>query len=415
MLDDKVRLKVVRYETTVSNADIGLSSNIGSWAVAEVWARGRAAVHAGLKGPVGPENPAGQVRTIYGYDSQGRSVTIRPFGPLALTTGLAGVTVWDGRSNGGPQWNGGNEPYAPGTVRTAYTQAELDATAAMQYNAIEAIMNNPPPDAFLAATGINPALFFAPEGPPLAEGQAISGRTATAQITGTTQSKGAEFELSANPIRGLSLILNITKTEARRFDLAQGYLDYLELRRPFFDGPAGDMRLFSNSNTDRTVDPYSTTGNADLRTFFNTDVYSTVGRFIAAQNTKVPELKPWTANIIANYAFQSDGWRKGLNLGGGYRWSDKLVTGYPVISDGFGGEIFDFANPYYGSDLGALDLWLGYERKISGRYNWRIQLNVRNLLADDDLIRTSVNPDNTGAAYRIPEPRAFTLTNTIEF
>ena len=45
----------------------------------------------------------------------------------------------------------------------------------------------------------------------------------------------------------------------------------------------------------------------------------------------------------------------------------------------------------------------------------RVQLNVRNLTGDDQLIPVTVQPDGSPAAYRIAEPRTFTLNTTFEF
>jgi hypothetical protein len=58
---------------------------------------------------------------------------------------------------------------------------------------------------------------------------------------------------------------------------------------------------------------------------------------------------------------------------------------------------------------------VGYQRRIYNKFSWRIRFGIRNILATNDRIVASVNPDGSPAAYRIPEPRTFTLTNTIEF
>jgi len=46
---------------------------------------------------------------------------------------------------------------------------------------------------------------------------------------------------------------------------------------------------------------------------------------------------------------------------------------------------------------------------------WRVQFNVRNVFAKDELIPNSIQPDGSIATYRIAEPRTYTLTNTFKF
>ncbi|HEX2861514.1 MAG TPA: hypothetical protein VHN79_07730, partial [Lacunisphaera sp.] len=74
------------------------------------------------------------------------------------------------------------------------------------------------------------------------------------------------------------------------------------------------------------------------------------------------------------------------------------------------------ANPYYGPSEDAIDLWASYERKISEKLNWRIQLNIRNAFADDGLIPVSIQPDGkTWAGVRVKPNQEWFVTNTFSF
>ena len=409
MMNDKVYLKVVHYETKQTDADIGqfFEGNISSIAAQEVWARSGATAHKGLKpGGVGPSatgDHSFQVSQIYGYSSDGNPITFKPYGPWARNINPSAINIWDGRM--------ANEPYPVGTVREAYTQAELDATWAIQKAAMDAVLASPPPDDFITANGINRTNFFRTEGPGMFD---YGNGAASAVVTGDTESEGTEFELVANPLKGLTVMVNASKTEAKRTSIAQSYLDYIESRRPFFYGPAGDMRIWSAGEADQQIDPYTTNGNASMSVAFRAGVDSPISKFIAATDSLVPELHPWAFNTIANYEFQ-EGALRGFHVGGGYRWQDKLVTGYPIMEDENGNEAYDLDSPYYGHTQDAVDLWIGYQRRLPRKLHWHIQLNVRNVFANDRLIRSQVNPDGSGSAYRIPEPRTITLTNTISF
>lgn len=75
----------------------------------------------------------------------------------------------------------------------------------------------------------------------------------------------------------------------------------------------------------------------------------------------------------------------------------------------------DASNPIYGPSETDIDAWIGYQRVLKNGIDWSIQLNVRNLFADDDLIPIQANPDGTVAQARIPSETVWTLTNTFRF
>src|SRR5690606_4183347 len=149
-----------------------------------------------------------------------------------------------------------------------------------------------------------------------------------------------------------------------------------------------------------------------VRSKFNLETYPAYQLALALNNSNVAELRPWRFNAIANYSF-SEGRLRGLNVGGGYRWQDKNVTGFRLNAAGDG---YDVNNPWVGPKETAVDFWVGYSQKIfSNKINWRVQLNVRDVFAKNELIPVTVQPDGSPAAYRIHEPRVITLSNTFEF
>ena len=128
-----------------------------------------------------------------------------------------------------------------------------------------------------------------------------------------------------------------------------------------------------------------------------------------------PEIRKWRYNITSNYGFR-EGRLKGVGVGAAYRWQDKVVIGYPVIPGANGLASFDLTQPYYGPSEDALDLWTSYERKISEKIGWKIQLNVRNVGKKDGLIPISVQPDGqTWASVRTTPIQEWFVTNTFSF
>jgi hypothetical protein len=277
-------------------------------------------------------------------------------------------------------------------------QSVADALA-QQNAALDTFLNpaNLPPADFDSAWGINNRATFNPAG-----GWATGGMNwstpGTLAITGDTSSEGTEYELTAQPVPGWNITINASKTDAVRQNLASSFAEWVDSRNAFFQGPAGDVRLWNSPRDAQT-----------LRGVWNSEFYAYYLLFRLQEGANVPELRPWHVSVITNYDFRN-GALKGFNVGGSFRWANQIVVGYP-IKNGF----YDIENPYKGDAETSIDLWVGYERKLSKRYTWRTQLNVRNVFANNDLIPITVQPDGSPGTSRIPEPRVITWTNTLKF
>ncbi|HEU5081458.1 MAG TPA: TonB-dependent receptor plug domain-containing protein [Opitutaceae bacterium] len=377
VLDDKVTFKWIHYKTTIQNATLD-SAGIGNQyliGAVEAWGQAQAIK---FRDSITSDNTHGL--TVYGKSSDGHNVT----------------------------WNPPSSPTAdPVTGLFNVSQAELDATYAREKASVDAWFATQVPADFQQAWALTD---YATVG-----GNTNFGASGLV-VTGTTISKGDEFELSvSNVVRGLDVVFNASKTHATRTDIAQSYVDWITTRWAQFQGPAGDMRLWGQNDE-------GPQGGETAKGKYGRETMAGYNLFKALEGADVPELKPWAFNVIANYSFQSGGplsSLKGFSVGGSFRWIDKSVTGFPVIADtdpaATGPYKFDVEHPYKGSAEATWDFWLGYQRKLTSKINWKAQFNVRNAFANDDLIKVTVQPDGSGAAYRIPEPRTWTFTNTFEF
>jgi outer membrane receptor protein involved in Fe transport len=227
-------------------------------------------------------------------------------------------------------------------------------------------------------------------------------------LTGTTKSKGIEIEIVANPIKGLDLSFNASKTSAQRSELASGYSEWIIKRWTDLQGPMGDIRIWGGAS-----------GGETTRSKFRNETYAGYLLFNALEGSDAPELNKWRMNFVGNYSFKTTV-LKGANVGASYRWQDAKTIGFysKSVSDPIGGgaiDIADLSRPVKGKSEDAIDLWVGYQRQIHRHINWRIQLNVRNVFAKDELLPNTIQPNGQIATYRIAEPRTFTLTNSFEF
>lgn len=230
--------------------------------------------------------------------------------------------------------------------------------------------------------------------------------------TADTVSKGVEFELQAEPIKGWNLSINASKTNARQVNIGGSLKDWITHYQPLFDGPVGDLRQWWAGDSN------------NFRTLWQSNIKSQYNLLSALENGDVPDLRQWRFNAVSDYSFNRDifnGALNGFNVGGAYRWEEGNVVGFPVINGtdvitGLPALTYDTKHPFKGPSESHIDAWVGYGRKnIVRGVDWRIQLNLRDLFSDKKLIPIQVEPDGTVAQYRIPSLFSWSITNTFSF
>lgn len=223
-------------------------------------------------------------------------------------------------------------------------------------------------------------------------------------VTANTESKGYEFELTANPTSNWRVSFNAADTTAVRNDVGGPLLDqfisYLDSKFYNSDGsltPVGALPQYGGASNSIGASIYG-------------PWRSNYVLLKLQQGTDAPELRKWRFNFITNYTF-THGWLKDVGVGGAYRWQDKVIIGYPAIQGGS----YDLTKPFYGPAEGAVDLWASYHHKITRKVDWKIQINIRNAFAKDGLIPISVEPDGSWASVRTQPVQEWTLSNTFSF
>ena len=108
---------------------------------------------------------------------------------------------------------------------------------------------------------------------------------------------------------------------------------------------------------------------------------------------------------------------KGISVGGAMRWLDKPALGLPpFFSDLLDEYALDPTNPYYGSSEFNADVWISYNRRIfDDKVEWKLQLNVRNIIGEDNLIPIAVQPDGSVLNGRIPSGTGWVLSSRFKF
>jgi outer membrane receptor protein involved in Fe transport len=379
LLDDRLQFKVTKYKTTVRDADLStvssetttLGNNTYYLRNLEAW--GTATVMTYLRAREGQ----------YPADSW--------FWNWALVD-----SGWDGQ----------------------YENALGDAfknhpSTAKQKAAIDSWLAQMPSQEWFAAYGFNINYAAAKAGdwrnafpgwtPSAAIGgvqPAGGGRINGTWPTGTADnlSEGYEYELTGQITKNWNLTMNASKTHASQTALGADLVSFIEAQYAKYQSPAGDLRLWWG-------------GGDAFRKTYNENIWSAYQFQLQTNGKMASELSPWRFNMITNYSFDR-GALKGVNAGLAYRWEDRRVIGYKLNAKK---DNLDVNAPYWSDTEDHIDLWVGYQRKLSKKLTWRVQLNLRNVGEDVHLVPFSVQPDGSPAAFRIQEGMTWQLTNTLSF
>ncbi len=213
------------------------------------------------------------------------------------------------------------------------------------------------------------------------------------------QSKGFELEATFRPRSNWDITLNASKVDATQTGLGEGATRQLEGMADLFLGSgvqyAGIWGGFEGAKNS-----------------FLGDLWAPYLTQIALIGTEQPEMRKYRLNLVTNYRFVS-GWAKDIKIGGAFRWEDKAILGYGIHEAEIYGErayIADVNQPIYGKAQSHFDAWIGYERRLTEKIDWRVQLNVRNVGERDRLVTVAVQPDGSVAQSRIMSGTTYDLS-----
>ncbi len=385
--DNRFSLRIVKFKTTITNATSSLSNSGGIGSTIQQGLRFRNVFLYDLSGYTydGRESPSYRNTWTNTYSDR--------FDPDIPEQAAAAQAEEDAAIRA---WNDIQEHLTP----TGFFEAWNFSPVPLQYLTDRSTYES-------TLSGKDPASQYLPP-----DGTVVTYAATAPQgfsVTEDTESKGYEFELTANPTSNWRISFNASQTEATRRNVGGKNLsDMIEYLDSMFLGSNGDL-------LPAALLPQW--GNAGLTVYKN--VYqpfrSQYSQLKLTEGTATPEIRKWRFNLVTNYAF-TDGALKGFSVGAGYRWQDKVAIGYPVVEEGPNMYGFDLKHPVYGPEEDAIDVWAGYERALTDKINWRIQVNVRNLGAGDELIPISLQADGkTPAAYRIAPCQEWFVTNTFSF
>ncbi len=224
-----------------------------------------------------------------------------------------------------------------------------------------------------------------------------------------TVSTGLELEAIWNPIRNWRISFGVAKNEAVKAGVARDELEFA------YAWISNVQTMYNGALQQGWRNPPTENGPPLVQ--YNANTVSDIETAAALSGTRSPEIRKWRANLVTRYEFTS-GILRGFSIGGAARWQDKVGIGYPFLTDANGKEYADITRPYYGPDSLQVDASLGYRRRITlfrHSVDWNVGINVRNLIADDDLIPIRANADGSWGSVRIPPHRTWMLSTAFRF
>jgi hypothetical protein len=228
--------------------------------------------------------------------------------------------------------------------------------------------------------------------------------------TSDTESIGTEFEAIINPTKNWRISLSVAKNEAVKANVAVEELAFAEAWKRNLDTMYNGALLPGSRNP-------ASNENLTFYAQYVSETLPSIRTAAALSGVASPEIRKWRANLVTRYNF-TQGFLRGVNVGGAVRWQDEIGIGYPFVTNATGQAVADITRPYWGPANTAVDVSAGYTRKVRvfGRpVTWNLGINVRNLNAKDELVPIAANADGSWGTFRIPPERTWSVSNAFAF
>ncbi|MBK1879643.1 TonB-dependent receptor plug domain-containing protein [Pelagicoccus mobilis] len=241
----------------------------------------------------------------------------------------------------------------------------------------------------------------------------------------SNSSTGVEVQMVYNPTKQWRIMFNYSEQEGILSNIGPRMDEYYnefipsEWKSEWNDEPLSENKIFAEGEfgpgeiDPATGEPYPEGAVRTLGGLLEAiqKDYQRIQTLDGSSDTRQPLA---SYNLVTSYSFKQDSMFKGVRVGGTVRWRGDRFLGFPFDDEGG----LDTANAYKGGSTLYLDAMLRYGRKLfDSKVDWSIQLNVRNLLGEDDLLpaMTAGDRSDTVVRWNYQTPRSFQLTNTLKF
>ena len=277
-------------------------------------------------------------------------------------------------------------------------------------------------------------------------GNTVTGGYSNPEATNTYAAAGYDLELTYNPLPNWTIKFTGSRQSAQLSAVDLQAKAYQAVRMPYWTtavAPAAYSGVYTNwagagstaitylgsfwnsygygDNTGDTGGPNG--GPQTVGNYYNGIVTIPIAVEEAAQGSDVPELTPYSWNVLTNYQVVS-GPFKNLGIGGGLRWMSTTVEGYYGATQASllnaSGQVAadDITKPIYTPAQLHVDAWISYAFKLpwdNGKIKCTVQLNCVDLTSNGYILPIQFNLDGSDYVYRIVPPRQWSLTTRFSF
>jgi outer membrane receptor protein involved in Fe transport len=229
------------------------------------------------------------------------------------------------------------------------------------------------------------------------------------------ESDGYELELNVRPVPGWNIRVNGAKSEAIESNIGLPWFEWAAQRKPVWEAVVaqnGEVDANGQPLTWRTTPRSATdpTGQT-LEQYYNAALLGRAFVYMSAASGRATDTaRSARANLITNYTFTRERLR-GWSVGGALRWRAGTTTSES------GETILDLDRSYKGDPETYVDAIFGYRGRMKafGGFNYRVQLNVRNVFDEADPVPVAAFVDGSIAKLATVEPRLFVFTFSVNF
>ncbi len=240
-------------------------------------------------------------------------------------------------------------------------------------------------------------------------------------INSYASAEGYEVELNFSPTRNWNIRLNGAKGKSTETDIGADWFAWLAQRLPVWESVVAKNGEVDSSGRPVTwatapFDDGNPTGQT-LAQYYQSQVIGRATAFIkAVEGRSNPSARDGRLNLIVNYRF-NEGRLKGFNLGGALRYRSAPIIGYGLKVNEEGETLLDLDTKYKGTTEKYVDFMAGYRGRLKslGGLNYRVQLNVRNLLNANDPVPYNALTTGVVSSLLTVDSRLTSITFGVEF
>lgn len=245
--------------------------------------------------------------------------------------------------------------------------------------------------------------------PDWANAEASTARNSSDSGSQDYTAEGYELEVAYNPIPQWTTMVGVAKQSTVTSNIFPAMKNYIN-----------DFVIPNWVNSDFAKNYYiDELGTETLAERAMRTLVTPVAASLTLEGIPSIEQREWRFNLNTSYHFEEGsgvipGFLGDFTVGGGYRWEDKVGIGFHVAENEFGQMALDPNNPFYGPKQDFVDLFFRSEYTLKGENTLSVQLNIKDLFDNDDLVPTYANPDGT-KVYRFLRGRLVTVSATYGF